>query len=265
MKNRYFVIRRDLKMVLVFIILFFLSSEGAIMAQWFDDQLPPLPSPAQYGNILIDRTSTKSGEKSVTFSHWSHRSKYTCKVCHSELEFEMKANATEITEEKNKSGQYCGAVDCHDGKNAFGHTKEHCDKCHNGDITYGKEKFDKFANFPSTRFGNKINWSAAARKKLITPKKSLRENTDETPASFNKLLKLEADWNNIPPAVFPHDKHNYWLDCSSCHPDIFNIKKKTTKHFSMMYLLQGKFCGACHLKIAFPMDDCKRCHPGINK
>jgi len=247
----------------VFILMLLLPA--AASAQWFDDALPPLPPPAQYGNILIDRTSTKAGEKPVTFSHWSHRSKYTCKVCHTELEFDMKVNSTEITEERNKNGQYCGTQQCHDGKAAFGHTKENCPKCHNGDITYGKENFDKTSKFPAAPFGNKINWSLAAKKKLITPKTTLRENADEKQESFEKKLKLEADWNNIPAAVFPHDKHNYWLDCSSCHPDLFNVKKKTTKHFSMVYLLQGKFCGACHLKIAFPMNDCKRCHPGINQ
>lgn len=236
---------------------------GIASAQWFDNMLPPLPPPAEYGNILIDRTSTKSGEKSVTFSHWSHRIKYTCKVCHTDLEFEMKINSTEITEEKNRNGQYCGTARCHDGKAAFGHTKEHCGKCHNGDIAYGKEKFAKLSNLPSAPFGNKINWSAAAKKKLISPEKTLREKADEPADTFHKHLKLEAEWNNIPPAVFSHQRHNYWLDCSSCHPDLFNIKKKTTKHFEMMYLLQGKFCGACHLKIAFPLNDCKRCHPDI--
>jgi hypothetical protein len=23
---------------------------------------------------------------------------------------------------------------------------------------------------------------------------------------------------------------------------------------------EGKFCGACHLKVAFPLLDCQRCH-----
>jgi c(7)-type cytochrome triheme protein len=51
-----------------------------------------------------------------------------------------------------------------------------------------------------------------------------------------------------------------WLDCNNCHPDNFNIKKKTTKHFSMERILKREFCGVCHLTVAFPMDDCKRCY-----
>jgi hypothetical protein len=23
----------------------------------------------------------------------------------------------------------------------------------------------------------------------------------------------------------------------------------------------GNFCGACHMLVAFPMNDCRRCHP----
>jgi len=27
--------------------------------------------------------------------------------------------------------------------------------------------------------------------------------------------------------------HEQWLDCSSCHPELFNIKKKTTRSLRM--------------------------------
>ncbi|HVR37486.1 MAG TPA: c(7)-type cytochrome triheme domain-containing protein [Thermoanaerobaculia bacterium] len=61
----------------------------------------------------------------------------------------------------------------------------------------------------------------------------------------------------------PHAEHVRWLDCANCHPAIFNIRKKTTKHFSMRFNLAGEFCGACHLRVAFPLDDCMRCHPAM--
>lgn len=252
------LIRRS---VFASVLVLFLFFEGFAVAQWFEDQLPPLPPPAQYGNIMINRTSDKSDMLPVGFSHWIHRRRFTCKVCHSELEFEMKVNATDITMEKINEGQYCGA--CHDGKKAFDKTE--CQKCHNGDIKYGADKFSKLSKLPSAQYGNKIDWVAAVKKKLIKPKKTIRETVDESPVTFNKFLTLEAEWNNIPPAVFPHEIHNYWLDCSSCHPDVFNIKKKTTKHFLMKYMFEGKFCGACHLKIAFPLDDCSRCHPALKR
>jgi len=227
-------------------------------------QFPPLPQPAEYGNILINRLSEKNGQKAVTFSHWSHRLRHACKVCHLELGFEMRLNATEITEEQNRQGRFCGAGGCHDGKAAFGHTrKDQCDKCHNGNIAAGVEKFKELDSFPKTPFGNQIDWVTAFKEKTIKPKRTiLAEQT--APIVFDKSLKLEAGWVEVPPVFFPHDAHNQWLDCSNCHPDIFNVKVKTTAHFAMQYILEGKFCGVCHLKVAFPINDCKRCHPGMH-
>ncbi|RJQ21557.1 MAG: hypothetical protein C4560_03635 [Nitrospiraceae bacterium] len=222
---------------------------------------PPLPPPEQYGNILINRTSEKNNMKPVTFSHWSHRVHYTCRVCHLELEFNMQLNTTEITEEANKSGKFCGA--CHDDRTAFGHGKENCDKCHNGDISYGREKFVKLKELPAARFGNRIDWVAAVRTGLIKPKHFISAQPAEM--SFDKSLELAAENYLIPPAVFPHSSHTQWLDCSNCHPDIFNIKKKGTIRFSMGLCLRGEFCGLCHLKTAFPLNDCIRCHPDMSE
>src|SRR5512139_1289203 len=139
------------------------SAVGA-EANW---DFPPPPPPEEFGNMLIDRTSTMNKVKPVTFSHWSHRRKYTCQVCHTELDFAFKTNLTEITEKENQAGKYCGA--CHDGKIAFGHVKPNCDKCHNGNRGYGKEKFEELSNLPGTRSGNRIDWVAAMEAKTISP------------------------------------------------------------------------------------------------
>jgi len=231
---------------------------------WADSiwDLPPLPPPEEYGNLLINRISEAHGQKAVTFSHWLHRLRYTCRVCHTELAFEMKVNSTEITEEENRRGEYCGA--CHNGKVAFGHTQKNCRKCHNGDRGYGKEKFAKLAKFPRAKFGNRINWVKAVQQKRINPKPTIWKQPYK-PIPFNKLLRMEAKWHIIPDAFFSHEVHNRELDCSNCHPEPFNIKEKTTRHFSMKAILQGEFCGVCHRSVAFPMDDCNRCHPGIKK
>ena len=232
-------------------------ASGAAAQYW---GLPPLPAPSRYGNLLINRTCEKSGKPAVTFSHWSHRMRYTCRVCHLELGFEMAVNTTEITEADNLEGRYCGA--CHDGKLAFGHTEKHCAECHNGDLAYGAEKFAKLDDFPKTYFGNEIDWVTALKEGLITPRKSLNDPLYE-PVSFTKRLDLQAKWNFVPPAVFPHDVHGEWLDCANCHPDIFNVKQRTTAHFEMRYILDAKFCGVCHLRVAFPLNDCRRCHPAM--
>lgn len=226
-------------------------------------RLPPLPKPHAYGNVLIDRTSTANGVSPAVFPHWLHRTRATCSVCHDELEFEMQTGSTEVTEADNRAGRFCGA--CHDGTTAFA-LAGNCIRCHSGNKNAGQEKFEAFFSsrpFPSTPFGNGIDWVQALRRGLITPASSF-----ETPAdsmSFDRELLLEAEMGRIPPAVFPHRAHGEWMGCDTCHPAIFNIKAKTTKHFRMEAILKGQFCGACHLNVAFPMDDCARCHPGIQE
>lgn len=250
-----------LLLVLLSLASLFLPATLQAAGRYWD--FPPLPPPYQYGNVLIDRLSSKNGVKPVYFSHWSHRVKYSCRVCHFELDFEFRVNQTKITEEDNRNGLYCGA--CHDGKEAFGHTQENCDRCHTGTVALDKDKFAALAKkLPPGFFGNKIDWGKAVTEGLISPRYSIfREQ--EKPMDFDKLLVLSATWNMVPPAIFPHAKHTPWLDCANCHPDIFNIKKKTTKHFAMRYILQRKFCGVCHLKVAFPLDDCTGCHPQIRR
>ena len=242
--------------VFLSVLAFFLSASVA-EAGW---DFPPAPPPEEFGNLLIDRTSTKNKVKPVTFSHWSHRRKYTCQVCHSELDFAFKVNLSEITEAENQAGRYCGA--CHDGKIAFGHTKPNCEKCHNGNRGYGKEKFTGLSNLPRTRSGNRIDWVTAMEEKSISPARFLR--IPPSPGiAYDKTLLLEAEWDRIPPSIFPHKAHTAWLECNNCHPEIFNIQKKTTKHFEMIMNLKGEFCGVCHMTVAFPMSDCKRCHPAM--
>lgn len=224
--------------------------------------LPALPSREEYGNIIIDRTSSSSGQQPVNFSHWLHRARYTCRVCHGELDFLMKANATEITERANRSGKFCGA--CHNGKIAFRHNGN-CDKCHNGDIGYSNRRFEDFLlNYalPMTATGNGVDWGEGIRRKILKPLTYIKKKSQDM--KFDKELTLEAEMSIIPPAVFPHKAHTAWLDCDNCHPDLFNIQKKGT-HFSMEEILKGNYCGVCHLSVAFPMDECRKCHPAMRE
>lgn len=250
----------DKARTLVFCALILVSLQTLAGGFW---DLPPAEPPDEYGNLLIDRTSTRSGVKSVTFSHWIHRRKFSCRICHSELEFSMKNNTTEITEAANRSGKYCGASGCHDGKAVFGHAKADCEKCHNANKSYRKERFSELAKLPAAGFGNKIDWGKALSRGLSVPRRHLTVQP-ETGMNYKELIVLESEWDGTPPAIFPHSPHTWLLDCTSCHPDIFNIKKKTTSHFSMEANLKGDFCGVCHTHVAFPMADCKRCHPAMS-
>jgi len=219
-------------------------------------QLPPAPPPEQYGNILINRNSGNYGVKPVVFSHWLHRMKYTCRVCHLELGFNFQASTTLITEKANREGKYCGA--CHNGKIAFGITKDNCKLCHNGDISSGKSEFARLETLPKAGYGNGIDWVKAVEDGAIKPKGSLDGNYKTVP--FKKKLTYEVEWGDIPPAVFPHKAHILWLDCANCHPGIFNIEMKSTRHFSMDEMVNRESCGVCHLTVAFPLNDCRGCH-----
>lgn len=248
---------RQMRQVL-FLLMFILAASHA----GANFTLPPLPPREEYGNIIVDRSSSRSGQKPVVFSHWLHRDRFTCRVCHGELDFQMKAGATEITERANRAGKFCGA--CHNGKTAF-RSNGNCDKCHSGDIGFSSKRFDDFLMqkaMPMTVTGNGVNWSEGLRAGVTRPQTYLKKKKEEM--GFDRELLLEAEMAIIPPAIFPHKAHTAWLDCDNCHPDLFNIKKKGT-HFTMPEILKGRYCGVCHLNVAFPMDDCRRCHPGMRE
>lgn len=219
------------------------------------------PLPDEYGRVVMNTLSEKNQIAPVVFDHWRHRLKYTCRVCHLELEFATRVNATEITEQANRQGLFCGA--CHDGTTAFGHTQENCGRCHNGDLDAGRAAFSQLKGLAKARFGNGVDWSAALASGQIRPATQLRDKSE--PMTLDTTLTLEAEFTGIPPAVFPHAAHGRWLDCANCHPAVFNIHKKTTKHFSMSAILNREFCGECHLTVAFPLNDCKRCHPAMRE
>ncbi len=175
--------------------------------------LPPQVPPHEFGTITIDRNSSAKGEKPVLFPHWLHRLKYTCRVCHFELEFEFKRNTTPITEQDNRNGLYCGK--CHDGITAFAHRREYCHKCHGGDRSSLKKEFNRiWKKLPHAEYGNRIDWNRAI--KITRPKYSIFLH--EKPIRFKKVLNLRAELDRIPPAKFPHWEHVQLLDCSNCHP-----------------------------------------------
>jgi len=243
--------------ILILVVTVAVPGETADSVWW---KLPQLPQPELYGNIMLNRTSEGSGMKPVGFSHWSHRVKYTCRVCHFELEFNMMLNTTEITEEQNRYGRYCGA--CHDNKIAFGHTKENCEKCHNGDINYGKERVRILSKLPTAKNGNGVDWAKAIKEEAIKPADFILEK--DPPLVFNREIVIESPWAGIAPAIFPHESHGKWLYCSNCHPEIFQIRQYATQDLAMESILDYQFCGVCHGRVAFPPNDnCIRCHPSM--
>ena len=128
----------------------------------------------EYGNVVLDRSAKKTQSQPVVFRHWSHRAKYSCRLCHVDLEFSQEQNATGITEEDNKNGRYCGT--CHNGKDTFAMSA--CTKCHAKDAsaaekmeTEAKDTFLLMAKgLPRSPYGNKIDWNKAEEDNKIAAK-----------------------------------------------------------------------------------------------
>lgn len=178
----------------------------------------------------------------------------------------MRSGGSGITREKYLAGKFCGA--CHNGTTAFSVKDEEprqCHRCHMKDTTAMDKRFKSFAaGLPASSFGNRIDWGRAVAEGLIAPQKTLSGGTvlTKTPEALQKPLDLgtSAPRSSV---AFSHDEHLDEMDCNICHPDIFNIKKKGTRLFSMDINIYGQFCGVCHTRVAFPMNDCRRCHRGM--
>lgn len=89
---------------------------------------PPSTAHAEYGDVVLNNLSETAGMRPVIFSHWFHRIRYRCSVCHTELGFEMRAGGNDILMANIINGKYCGA--CHNNKIAWG--PENCHLCHSG-------------------------------------------------------------------------------------------------------------------------------------
>lgn len=228
-----------------------------------------------YGRVTLRQSAApRAGFAPVVFDHWVHRSKFTCRLCHTDIGFEMRAKTTAISAADNMQGRYCGT--CHDGKMKFndhaifaacaiqiaGQDIGRCNKCHQPEKGPDREAaFHRFAEkLPSDRFGNGINWEKAETEGHIRLVDSLEMVPKKrTALATHKDFTLETKLAGIPEIIFSHRKHAVWNGCEMCHPDIFGVKKGAVK-YSMVEISAGQYCGVCHDKVAFPIRDCQKCH-----
>lgn len=225
------------------------------------------PLPHEFGNVVMNNLSEKNGVAPVVFNHWLHRARFTCRLCHVDIGFAMQANGTNVREEDNRKGFYCGA--CHNGVTAFGaigvkHTggeTRNCDRCHSLGKSAPLTDFSTFvAEFPKGRFGNKVDWEAAELAHKISLTDTLPEVSVKRAAlAVPKDYSIEAKINGLPEIIFSHKKHATWNGCELCHPDVFSVKAGATK-YTMQDIFAGRYCGLCHGSVAFPAADCQRCH-----
>ncbi len=215
--------------------------------------------PDKYGTIVMDREI--KGEKNlkpVVFPHWAHRSDYSCKVCHADLGFKLEANTTEIKQSDIEAGKYCGK--CHNGTTAFGVNE--CERCHSYglDVKGNKPISDALKDLPKDDFGNRVNWAQALKEGKIKPRASIDGQAKLNVLDSDIIIPVTKYDPHPPDVLFPHKIHTEQMACDTCHPSIFNDKKGGNPDMNMMKIISGQYCGVCHGRVSFPLDDCFRCH-----
>jgi c(7)-type cytochrome triheme protein len=237
------------------------------------------PLPDEYGRVVINNHSEKAKMAPVVFDHWFHRANFTCRLCHVDIGFEMGAGGTGIKAVDNIRGYYCGT--CHNGRMPFAGRKVfaacspkpaqgdlsfddrmRCERCHSLGLGV-KREYDFYtytAGLPKERFGNGIDWEKAENQRLIKLTDYIEgASVRRKPFEVQKDFSIKAKIKEMPEIIFSHEKHIVWNGCEVCHPDIFTVRKGGNK-LAMTEIFEGKYCGACHGKVSFPMLDCQRCH-----
>lgn len=120
-----------------------------------------------------------------------------------------------------------------------------------------------WADLPRDHFGQ-VNWAKAVYDGLLQPKDSIPGGPVQGPPDgpFPNFIPFNVKAAMMADVLFPHDIHNFWLDCKNCHPAIFKPKIGANP-MSMRDIWQGKFCGRCHGTVAFETKtetNCRRCH-----
>ena len=117
---------------------------------------------------------------------------------------------------------------------------------------------EALSKLPAGTSGDQVDWGAALKQGLIAPRAGTdpKSGTTATILDNNILLNLQG---SVQPVLFSHREHTQWLDCSSCHSELFQMKSGASQ-ISKLRMQDGEQCGVCHGAVAFPLTDCKRCH-----
>jgi len=120
-----------------------------------------------------------------------------------------------------------------------------------------------FEVLPKDQLGM-INWNKAVTDGIIRPRGTLTDAEEEVPYEgfLDNIIFFQAKVFMMADVAFPHGIHSYWLSCDSCHPKPFK-KHVGGNVFTMQEIFEGKWCGKCHGKVAFPASgyaNCRRCH-----
>lgn len=86
----------------------------------------------------------------------------------------------------------------------------------------------------------------------------------EPRAEFGDVVMNQySDAAGMRPVVFPHWFHRVRYSCKACHSDLGIQFKAGGNAITMVKIVDGQFCGACHNgAVAWAADQCDLCHSG---
>ena len=95
---------------------------------------------------------------------------------------------------------------------------------------------------------------AVAALTLMAPSDSYAEYGDV-------VINNYSDAAGMRPVIFPHWFHRVRFRCKVCHADLGFQFKAGGNEISMLKIIDGQFCGACHNgEVAWTVENCDLCH-----
>jgi c(7)-type cytochrome triheme protein len=127
----------------------------------------------------------------------------------------------------------------------------------NPEIAKLKEPTAVLQELQPAKSGNFVDWVISLEKSQLMPAYDAKDASQQAmPMDLDIVIAVKGSAPNV---LFRHKPHLYWLECNNCHTTIFQPKKGANKT-SMDQILRGESCGVCHGQVAFPINDCERCH-----
>ncbi len=75
------------------------------------------------------------------------------------------------------------------------------------------------------------------------------------------VINNYSDAAGMRPVIFPHWFHRIRFRCKVCHADLGFQFKAGGNDISMVKIIDGQFCGACHNgEVAWSVENCNLCH-----
>lgn len=85
--------------------------------------------------------------------------------------------------------------------------------------------------------------------------------TDSHAEYGDVVINNYSDAAGMRPVIFPHWFHRLRFRCKVCHADLGFQFKAGGNEITMVKIIDGQFCGACHNgEVAWSVENCNLCH-----